>query len=87
MNRLPGGLVGALVIVPVAGLAILYAWPFATLVIEAVDKESIRSVLGRSRTWSIVWFTTWQAVVSTLLTVIVGFSWACSPPCSSCPLS
>ena len=72
MNRLPGGLVGALVIVPVAGLAILYAWPFATLVIEAVDKESIRSVLGRSRTWSIVWFTTWQAVVSTLLTVIVG---------------
>jgi thiamine transport system permease protein len=72
MNRLPGWLVGALVVGPVVGLAIFYAWPFANLVVEAVDAESVRTVLGRSRTWSIVWFTTWQAVVSTLLTIVIG---------------
>ena len=39
MNRLPWWLVGTLVIGPVVGLAIFYAWPFASLVIEA-DKDS-----------------------------------------------
>ena len=72
MNRLPAWLVVLLVVGPAVGLAVFYAWPFVNLVLEAVDAESVRTVLGRSRTWSIVWFTTWQAVVSTALTIVVG---------------
>jgi thiamine transport system permease protein len=74
MNRLPAWFVGALVVVPAAGLLIFYAWPFVNLVVEAVDTESVRTVASRSRTWSIVWFTTWQAVASTALTVVVGLA-------------
>ncbi|MGA9276309.1 ABC transporter permease [Ilumatobacter sp.] len=74
MNRLPAWLVGLLVIAPVVGLVVFYAWPFVNLIVEAVDTESVGTVFGRSRTWSIVWFTTWQAVVSTSLTVVIGLA-------------
>ena len=78
MNRLPGRVVGLLVVIPAVGLAVFYVWPFANLILEAVDTESIRTVLGRQRTWSIVWFTVWQATVSTAVTVVVGLApaWA-----------
>ena len=72
LNRLPLWLLGLLVVGPIVGLAIFYVWPFVNLLVEAVDTESITTVVGRSRTWSIVWFTTWQAIVSTLLTIVVG---------------
>ena len=74
MNRLPGWLPIALVAAPTLGLAVFYFWPFLNLVVEAVDAESIRTTLGRDRTRSIIWFTTWQAVVSTLLTVVLGLA-------------
>lgn len=74
MNRLPWWLPVALVGAPVVGLVVFYVWPFANLVIEAIDVESIRTTLGRDRTRSIVWFTTWQAVVSTVLTVTLGLA-------------
>ncbi len=74
MNRLPAWLIGMLVVGPIVGLAVFYAWPFVNLVVAAVDVESVRTVLGRSRTWSIVWFTTWQAVVSTALTITLGLA-------------
>ena len=72
LNHLPRWLLGLLVVGPIVGLTVFYVWPFVTLVTEAVDTESISTVFGRSRTWSIVWFTTWQAVMSTLLTIVVG---------------
>ncbi|WP_051062435.1 ABC transporter permease [Ilumatobacter nonamiensis] len=74
MNRLPGWLVGLLVAAPIVGLLVFYVWPFGNLIATAVDGESVRTVFGRSRTWSIVWFTTWQAVVSTALTLVVGLA-------------
>lgn len=74
MNRLPGWLPIALVAAPTVGLAVFYVWPFLNLVVEAVNAESIRTTLGRDRTRSIIWFTTWQAVVSTLLTVVLGLA-------------
>jgi len=78
MNRLPGWVVGLLVITPAVGLAVFYAWPFVNLIVEAIDAESVRAVFGRQRTWSIVWFTLWQAAVSTAVTVVVGLApaWA-----------
>jgi thiamine transport system permease protein len=74
LNRLPGWLVGALVVAPATGLVMFYVWPFITLIVEAVDLESIDTTLGRRRTWSIVWFTLWQAVVSTVLTLVIGIA-------------
>jgi thiamine transport system permease protein len=74
MNRLPRWLPVALVMAPTLGLVVFYVWPFANLVVEAVDVESIRTTLGRERTRSIIWFTTWQAVASTVLTVAIGLA-------------
>lgn len=74
MNRLPSWFVTLLVVVPAGGLVVFYLWPFGSLLAEAVDLAAIRTVLGRQRTWSIVWFTTWQAVVSTLITIVLGLA-------------
>ena len=74
MNRLPRWLVVALAIGPALGLAVFYAWPFVTLVAEAVTAQAISDTLGRSSTWEVVWFTAWQAVVSTVLTAAVGLA-------------
>ncbi|MEL6890558.1 MAG: iron ABC transporter permease [Actinomycetota bacterium] len=73
-NQRPRWLVPALVVVPSVGLATFYLWPFATLLVEAVDRDGTDAVLGRGRTWRIVWFTTWQAVASTVLTLLVGLA-------------
>ncbi|MGB3735838.1 MAG: iron ABC transporter permease [Ilumatobacter sp.] len=74
MNRLPGRLVVGLVAAPTLGLVVFYLWPFVNLLVAAVDVESIRTTLGRDRTRSIIWFTTWQAVASTLLTIVLGLA-------------
>ena len=74
MNRLPGWLPVALVVAPTLGLVVFYVWPFVNLILEAVDVEAIRTTFGRDRTRSIIWFTTWQAVASTALTVVIGLA-------------
>jgi thiamine transport system permease protein len=74
VNRLPRWLVVALAIGPVAGLLVFYAWPLVTLVVEAVNATSITDTLTRAATWDVLWFTTWQAVVSTILTVAIGLA-------------
>ncbi len=74
VNRLPRWVPIALVSAPTLALAIFYVWPFLNLVVTAVDAESVRTTLGRERTRSIIWFTTWQAVVSTLLTITIGLA-------------
>lgn len=65
-------------IVPAAALIVFYVWPFLVLMFEAVDIASIRSTLERGRTWQILWFTTWQAVASTAITIVLGLApaWA-----------
>jgi thiamine transport system permease protein len=73
-NRLPRTLVLALAAAPAVGLVVFYVWPFATLLVEAVDGRSVGDALARGRTWRIVWFTTWQAVVSTVITVVAGLA-------------
>jgi len=72
VNRLPRWLVAALAIGPVVALAIFYVWPFTTLLVEALDATAVADTFGRSQTWKVVWFTLWQAVVSTVITIVVG---------------
>jgi thiamine transport system permease protein len=74
VNRLPRWLVPVLAAVPVAVLAVFYAWPFATLLRHGLNRAAIADTLGDTVTWQVVWFTLWQAVVSTALTVLAGLA-------------
>jgi thiamine transport system permease protein len=74
VNRLPRTLIAALVIGPAAGLVVFYVWPFTTLLVEAIDGRSVRDSLTRQQTWDVIWFTTWQAVISTALTITAGLA-------------
>ncbi|MGB0112558.1 MAG: iron ABC transporter permease, partial [Ilumatobacteraceae bacterium] len=53
---------------------LFYFWPFLTLLAEAVTGTAVTETLGRSQTWEVIWFTTWQAAASTLLTVAIGLA-------------
>jgi thiamine transport system permease protein len=71
-NRLPRRVLIALAAAPVAFLLLFYAWPFATLLHRALDVEAFSTTLSRRRTWDVAWFTLWQAVASTGLTLVTG---------------
>lgn len=61
--------------VPVLFLGVLVAWPlFAVLrrSFESTDAARLVEVLGRSSTRRILWFTIWQAGLSTLITLAIG---------------
>jgi thiamine transport system permease protein len=73
-NRLPRWFAAALATPPTVALVTFYIWPLITLMVDAVSLDAITSVLGRRRTWEIIWFTTWQAAVSTVTTIVVGLA-------------
>ncbi len=70
--------------VPAVFLTVFFVWPVGTIVVTPlVDGDglaTVAEVLGDSRTWDIAWFTTWQAIASTVLTVVVGIpgAWVAS---------
>lgn len=69
---MPRRLLLGLAVPPAVFLVVFYAWPFLTLVAGAVGDGDATTVLQRASTARVVWFTAWQAVLSTLLTLIVG---------------
>lgn len=71
-NRFPRRLRVTLAVGPLAVLALFYAWPFATVLARALAPSAFGDTLGRGLTWRVLWFTTWQAVVSTIITVTLG---------------
>lgn len=79
-NRLPRSFVAAVVIPPCAFLLFFYFWPFFTLIARAFSTGSVGETLGRGSTWSVLWFTAWQAVASTVITLVIGLAptWAVS---------
>ncbi len=80
VNRLPRRFVVAVAAPPAAFLLIFYAWPLATLMVRALSADALADTFSRNRTWSVLWFTLWQAGVSTALTLVVGLmpTWAVS---------
>ena len=74
MSRPPRTLAIALATVPVLALVVFYLWPLITLLVEAIDADSISATFSRGRTWDIVRFTLWQAVASTALTITIGLA-------------
>ena len=65
---------GGLLVLPVAFVAVFYAWPFLTLLAGAATSGAATTVLRRASTAEVVWFTCWQAVLSTLLTLLIGLA-------------
>ncbi len=66
---------------PLAFLAVFFAYPVGSVIARGFDGSGrVRpgDVLGDAATWRIIWFTTWQAAVSTVLTLAAGMpaAWA-----------
>lgn len=67
----------AIVALPVAFLAYFFVYPLASILVTSLAGDAgagsaFSEVLSRSALLSVVWFTTWQAALSTVLTLIVG---------------
>ena len=71
-NRLPRCVSALCLLIPAAVLTIFFALPVATLVTRFTNLGVVRSVWRDPVVRRVVWFTTWQAVLSTVLTVAVG---------------
>ncbi len=64
----------ALAAAPVIGLALFYLWPLATLLARVLQPGSVSDALRAPGLGHVLWFTFWQALVSTALTMVVGFA-------------
>ena len=68
----------ALAVLPLAFIALFFVWPVASILVRGLapggtlDLAVPVAVLTRPETLSVCWFTFWQAVVSTLLTLALG---------------
>ncbi len=68
----------ALAAVPVAFAVVFFLYPVASIVALGLrpdgswDLGAIGEVAGHAATWKVVWFTSWQAAVSTGLTLVVA---------------
>ncbi len=71
LNRPPRWFVAALLAAPVVFIAAFYAWPVATLLWTAW-RDQASSASPFRHIAAIIWFTVWQAAVSTVLTLTVG---------------
>jgi thiamine transport system permease protein len=77
-NRLPTWFVVALAAAPTLFLLVFYVWPFATLLTRGLRIQAVTDTLRADSTWRVVWFTLWQAVLSTAATLVLGMfpAWA-----------
>ena len=68
----------ALLALPVGFLAVFFAWPVANIIGEGLrgdetwDLSGLRDVLGDAALRDVVWFTFWQALASTALTLVLA---------------
>ena len=75
--RITRGLAGALPAVAVGAFMVLFfAWPIAGVISRGLGGTNpaavLGDVLGSASHRSVIWFTLWQAAVSTVLTVVVA---------------
>jgi thiamine transport system permease protein len=72
----------AVVVLPVAFLAVFFAWPLGAILARSLVVDGRPDVpldvLTDSTTRDVAWFTLWQATVSTVLTLLAGLplAWA-----------
>jgi thiamine transport system permease protein len=58
--------------ITVAFVGLFVGWPVVRLFIEGATLSSVKTVLGSSRTQGIIWFTVWQALLSTAGTIALS---------------
>jgi thiamine transport system permease protein len=66
---------GLQMMVPVAFLAIMVAWPLLAVMnrsLADVGVGDVAEILGRASVRSVLWFTIWQAALSAGLTMVIG---------------
>ncbi len=63
---------------PVGFLGVFFFWPLATILWRGVSPEgspdlaALAEIVTDPRWWRVAWFTTWQATISTAVTLAVG---------------
>lgn len=63
----------AVAVVVVAGFyGLFFALPLGSMLVRGLSESNVADTLGSARTWRVMWFTTWQALVSTAATFVVG---------------
>jgi thiamine transport system permease protein len=65
-------MVAALAAPAVVFIALFYVWPVLALAGETLSADAFRSVVDDHLLRGVLWFTAWQAALSTVLTVLVG---------------
>lgn len=74
----PRWLVPALAAAPLAFVLVWFAWPVTAILRRGLTAEALADVVRNPAIRSVVWFTLWQAVASTVLTLTAGLApaWA-----------
>lgn len=57
---------------PLLFLAVFFFYPLANILQLGFSSEAAREILSRQYYLSILWFTLWQAALSTILTLLIG---------------
>ena len=65
-------LLASIAIFLIGFFGIFYFYPVGKIITYGLDAGVIYDVFTASSTWSVIWFTTWQALVSTFLSMIIG---------------
>ncbi|QXC59158.1 ABC transporter permease subunit [Aquihabitans sp. G128] len=68
----------AVAAVPVAFLAVFFAYPVGSILARGLGDGSVLDVVRRRSIGHLLWFTVWQAAASTVLTILAGLpaAWA-----------
>ena len=53
-------------------LSVFVMWPTLVVLAESLDQSSLTRVLSNSQLRQMLWFTTWQAFISTIATLAIG---------------
>ena len=62
----------ACVAIPLGFLGVFFVWPVAAIISRSLTAGALHDVLTSRGFWHVAWFTLWQAVVATALTLLVG---------------
>lgn len=61
-----------LVVIPTAWFAVFFLWPTTHAVTSLMSWSAVTDTLSSRATWNVMWFTTWQALVSVAATFLVA---------------
>ncbi|QQS24099.1 MAG: iron ABC transporter permease [Actinomycetota bacterium] len=71
-DRYPTRLLVAFAAAPVVFVGLLFVWPLAAILARGFDLGVLADLVRNPGIRSVAWFTLWQAIVSTLATLVVG---------------